>query len=87
MPAPAERTIAGIRCGEVLSRLSEFLDGDIGWPLRDQIIQHLGGCQWCERFGGRFSALIESLRKELGRPAALRHDVIARLRARLSKES
>ena len=56
MPAPAERTVAGIKCGEVLSRLSEFLDGEIGWPLRDQIIQHLCGCQWCERFGGRFSA-------------------------------
>jgi DNA-directed RNA polymerase specialized sigma24 family protein len=38
-------------------------------------------------FGGQFSRVIESLRRELREPTPLRADVAARLRKRLAKES
>ncbi len=86
MTTPAERNIAGLKCGDVLAVLSDFLDGELGAPQREQIIAHLRGCDWCEHFGGRFSEVIESLRRELRDPAPLRSDVAARLRNRLAKE-
>jgi anti-sigma factor RsiW len=86
MVTPNERLVAGMKCGEVLALLSDFLDGDASPATRDQIIAHLRGCDWCATFGGRFSAVIESLRRELRDAAPLDADVTARLLARLTKE-
>lgn len=86
MPTPNERLVAGMKCGEVLARLSDFLDGDAPPPTRDRILEHLRGCDWCETFGGRFTAVVESLRRELRDAAPLAVDLAGRLRARLAEE-
>jgi anti-sigma factor RsiW len=86
MSTHAERVVAGLRCGEVLAALSDFLDGELTAAKREQIVAHLRGCDWCEHFGGRFSEVIESLRRELRDPAPLSAAVAARLRARLEGE-
>jgi hypothetical protein len=49
------------------------------------VVEHLRGCDWCEKFGGRFSEVIGSLRRELRDPMPLKRDVAARLRDRLAK--
>jgi anti-sigma factor RsiW len=85
MNKPDERQIAGITCGEVLAVLSEFLDGELSPARRQQVEAHLRGCDWCEKFGGRFTEVITALRSELREPEALNADVAARLRARLAK--
>ena len=86
MRKPPERLVAGLKCGEVLAALSDFVDGEIPSTMREKILAHLRGCKWCEKFGGRFSRIIDTLRRELARPEPLDHGVAARLRARLSKE-
>lgn len=57
-----EREVAGIWCSEVLSELSDYLDGDLAHDRRAQIMAHLEGCTICERFGGVFTSAIQALR-------------------------
>lgn len=83
MSRPAERTIAGMTCGDVLAVLSDFVDGELDARTREQVMEHLRGCNWCEQFGGRFRAVVETLRRELGEPEALAEDVTQRLLSRL----
>lgn len=71
--------MAGLRCSEVLARLSDYLDGDLPPPERLAVAEHLRGCDACARFGGEFSATLRSLREHLlGTPCDE-----ARLRRRL----
>ena len=84
MNIPAERVVAGIRCSNVLEVLSEFVDGELPQPERERVIAHLRGCDWCEKFGGRFAAVIASLRRALQDAVPLRAEVRSRLRERLT---
>lgn len=84
MSRPDERNVAGMMCGEVLAVLSEFLDGELDAARRGQVLAHLRGCDWCEKFGGRFAGVIASLRIGLREPEQLQPDVAARLRDRLT---
>lgn len=86
----SEREVAGLRCGEVLAELSEYLDGELATMRRQQIEAHLAGCDWCERFGGQLAEAIGALRRELGAadaqpPAAEDAEAFARLRERLER--
>ncbi len=58
-----EREVAGMRCGEVLAELSDYLDGDMAAARRDQVVIHLQACDNCERFGGVFTTALQSLRR------------------------
>ena len=60
-----DREVAGIRCMEVLQHLSEYLDGDCELRLAARIEAHVRGCDWCERFGGKFAGTVKSLREDL----------------------
>ena len=80
-----DREIAGIRCRDVLERLSDYLDGDLGEKEARVIDAHLLACDHCERFGGRFGEAVAALRRELQRASDLDADVARRLRARLSE--
>lgn len=84
MPEHEEHVVAGMTCGQVLAVLSDFLDGDLDEAKRQQVTEHLRGCDWCERFGGRFSAIIGSLRRELAEPPPLNAEVALRLRSRIA---
>jgi anti-sigma factor RsiW len=78
-----DREVAGIRCSGVLSQLSDYVDGELAPADRAQIDAHLAGCDWCERFGGRFASVIGELRGSLSKPAVIDPAVSARLRERL----
>ena len=82
MPAH-ERVVAGLSCGEVLAVLSDYIDGTLDAETRSRIDGHLRGCDWCERFGGSFTEIVVTLRKQLRDPEPLPPDMAARLRARL----
>ncbi len=64
--AERERTEGGMRCGQVLERLSDYVDDGLDAPTRAQIDQHLARCTVCERFGGRFKHTVAQLRAHLG---------------------
>ena len=78
-----EREVAGVRCGEVLADLSEYLDGELPAERRAQLEAHLRGCTVCERFGGSFSTAIQALRQEETLEASEASNVLSRLRSRL----
>ncbi|MFZ2492789.1 MAG: zf-HC2 domain-containing protein [Thermoanaerobaculia bacterium] len=82
MNPPAERIVAGMSCGDVLDVLSDFLDGELDTAVREQVISHLRGCNWCEQFGGRFQHVIGRLRENFQDAAPLAADVTARLLAK-----
>lgn len=80
-----DRSVAGIRCTEVLDDLSDYLDGELSVERVRRIEDHLRGCNWCERFGGDFTAAITSLRARLGAAPEPPADVHDRLMARLGE--
>jgi anti-sigma factor RsiW len=84
--ADLDRDVAGVRCREVLADLSSYLDGDLLPERVRQLEAHVQGCDWCERFGGRFSGVVRAFREGLGSPAPVPEGMQARLRARLRGE-
>ena len=60
-----ERAVAGVRCGQVLAELTDYLDGDLTPERRERIEAHVRGCDHCARFGGVFSATVAALRASL----------------------
>lgn len=78
-----EREVAGIRCGEVLALLSDYVDGDVHPATRARVDAHLRGCDVCERFGGRFAGVLAQVRRALGPPEPADAGVAARLARRL----
>jgi RNA polymerase sigma-70 factor, ECF subfamily len=79
-----QEDVCGIRCGEVLERLSSYLDGELPADERARIEAHLRGCSICERFGGRFATVIGDVRRELGAPPAVDAALIAAIERRLA---
>ena len=82
-----ERELAGLRCGEVLARLSDYLDGSLAGEERTRMEAHVAGCDHCARFGGVFAATVAGLRRRLARPAALSAARRERLTRRLTDET
>jgi anti-sigma factor RsiW len=80
-----EREIAGIRCGEVLAELSDYLDGELAPERRAQVDGHLQGCDVCERFGSRFSTALRAIRQSGLGPTGEEPAVYERLQARLDR--
>jgi anti-sigma factor RsiW len=78
-----DREVAGIRCTQVLSLLSDYVDGDIADTDRRRVEAHLRGCDWCARFGGQFSDTVVGLREQLRDPAPLDRGAAQRLAQRL----
>lgn len=81
---PEERIVAGLRCSEVLDRLSDFVDGELEADARQRVLDHIAACNWCEEFGGRFSALVGTLRRARS-SESLDEDVAARLEEYLAR--
>lgn len=79
-----DREVAGIRCREVLERLSAYLDGELSAREAARIEAHLQGCDRCARFGGAFGEVVAELRRRLGPAEPLAEGVVARLRDRLA---
>jgi len=76
-----DRDVAGIRCGEVLEILPDFVEGTLNPERLDQVRAHLAGCDWCERFGGGYAGTVGALRRELGVAPPLSAGQQGRLRA------
>lgn len=79
------RHVGGLWCGEVLERLSDYLDGDTSPEQRAAIEAHLRGCDDCTRFGGEFGAIVQAVRAKLGGDEDVPASVAAGLDARLGR--
>ncbi len=84
--ADLDREVAGLRCRDVLERLSDFLDGELDATAVARVQAHLRGCDRCERFGGQIGTQVADLRRELAAPPPLDMDLAGRLRDRLAAE-
>lgn len=84
---PEDTIIAGISCSEVLSHLSDFVDGALEEPQVKALEGHLAECSHCARFGSQFSAALGQLRGSLRVEAPLASDIASRLEARLDQDS
>lgn len=76
-----ERSLAGIRCIEVLRQLSEYLDGELPEDVRTAFDRHIAVCTECEEFGARFTATIHTLRREMASAPPVDAVAAGRLRA------
>ena len=79
-----ERFVGGLSCSEVLADLSRLLDGELPEAEASLLSAHVAGCDVCERFGRRFSAVVRDLRERLAEPEALEEGIAGRLRARIA---
>jgi anti-sigma factor RsiW len=76
---PNEKVVAGLSCGQVLAKLSDYLDEDLPAAEREMVEGHLRGCEGCARFGGEFKATVRALKEHLARGPSLSPDLRARL--------
>ncbi len=78
-----DRVVAGLRCRDVLEGLASYADGTLPADLVAKVNAHLQGCDYCERFGGEYAALVARLRELLSEDGADAPAVQARLRSRM----
>lgn len=62
---PGEKVVAGLSCGQVLERLSDYLDDELEPQARARLEEHLRGCEGCARFGGSLAATVRALKIHL----------------------
>ncbi len=74
-----EKVVAGLSCGQVLAKLSDYLDGELPGDERVRIEEHLRGCEGCAQFGGEFRATVRALKAHLDSGATLSPGFRARL--------
>lgn len=79
-----EREAGGIRCGEVLARLGDYVDGELPPADVSRVEAHLRGCEVCERFGGRYSRAVQAARTALGASPTYDTALVEAVRARLA---
>lgn len=79
---PGEREVAGLRCGQVLAGLTEYLAGGLDAAMRERVEAHVRGCAHCERFGGELAAAIRAIRASAPEPPP---EALARIEARLAR--
>jgi len=84
-----DRVVAGMTCRVVLESLSEYLDGELDTAVARRLEAHVAECDNCERFGGRFGALVAGIKEGLSltvpsdtaRLDRVRREISRRLRA------
>jgi anti-sigma factor RsiW len=57
-----QRFLGGLWCRDVMERLPDYVDGTLDEAELRAVQDHVAGCRWCERFGGRYGALVGALR-------------------------
>ena len=63
-----DRVIAGLRCRDLLSLLTDYVDGALGAEQLGRVGAHLRGCVHCAKFGGEYGALVGALQSRLDAP-------------------
>ncbi len=81
-----EKVIAGLSCGQVLDRLSDYLDGELPPAESARLEEHLRGCDGCARFGGELKGVVEALRQHLARAPSLSEGFRERLRKAMGED-
>ncbi len=81
-----EKVIAGLSCGQVLDRLSDYLDGDLPAPESARLEEHLRGCDGCARFGGELRSVVGALRLHLSGSRSLPPGFRERLRRAMGEK-
>ncbi len=76
------RMIAGLRCRDLLSLLTDYVDGELSTEVVGWVDAHLRGCIHCEKFGREYGALVGELKSRLEAPT-VSSDVRARLANRM----
>jgi RNA polymerase sigma-70 factor (ECF subfamily) len=79
-----ERDVGGLTCGEVLARLGDYVDGELGELETAQVDAHLRECTVCERFGGRYAHVVHGARERLGAAHVVDAETFARVRRALA---
>lgn len=81
------REIAGLSCIDMLENLSAYVDGELDAETVARVKQHLAGCDNCERFEGRFAAMVQGLRDMQLQSPELPADFSARLNSAIKDAS
>ncbi len=78
-----DRTVAGLRCSEVLARLDGYVAGTLEGAERAALAAHVGACANCADFGERYARTLAAIRQaHSDAPVAV--EAKARLLARLA---
>lgn len=61
----ANKLVGTLWCFDVLDRLSDYIDGELGAAALAEVEQHLVGCEVCTGFGAEFDAVAKAVRARL----------------------
>lgn len=80
-----QRDLGGLTCGQVLAMLGDYVDGDLPAADRGRVDAHLRECTICERFGGRYAEVVQTVRARLGAAPAVAPAQLDRIRRALGE--
>jgi anti-sigma factor RsiW len=83
----SEATLAGLRCSDVLARLSDYIDDELDTAEANEVEEHLLACPNCERFGKNFGSMVVSLRSAPESAQPVDSELLTRLLAQLDELS
>ncbi len=66
--ADLDRMIAELRCRDLLSLLTDYVDLELSAEELARVDAHLRGCVHCDKFGGEYGALVGKLKSRLKAP-------------------
>ena len=77
-----DRVAAGLRRRDLLTRLADYVAGELIAKEVERVDAHLGACEYCKKFGGEYGKLVEELRGSCDSPT-VDSDVWSRLANRM----
>jgi anti-sigma factor RsiW len=59
-----DKNVGGLWCHDVLERLEDAVSGTLADDEKAMVTAHVTGCTQCEKFGARYAAMIDVLKRE-----------------------
>ena len=82
-----EKKVGGLSCAEVLTNLSDFIDGECSDYIQNAIEAHIDKCSECEQFGQGFAQMVNHLKTRLIDDLAPREGALKNITALIAEKS
>ncbi len=82
-----QQLLGNLWCGEVLEKLSDYVDGDLTDFECQELGDHLAACTRCADFGAEFQSMLGALREALTEPSTPSEELRVRVLNTIAADS